>query len=61
MNTSNNNIQDFIKAKLEIFRNWLFRYSKIIMPVVLALCVVGTIIVSISANKRKAAEEESAR
>lgn len=59
MNTSNNNIQDFIKAKLEIFRNWLFRYSKIIMPVVLVLCVAGTIAVSISANRRKVAEEES--
>lgn len=59
MNTSNNNIQDFIKAKLEIFRNWLFRYSKVIMPVVLVLCVVGTIAISISANKRKVAEEES--
>lgn len=58
MNTSNNNIQDFIKAKLEIFRKWLFRYSKIIMPVVLVLCVVGTIIVAVSANKRKTAEEE---
>lgn len=60
MNTSNNNIQDFVKAKLEIFRKWLFRYSKIIMPVVLVLCVVGTIMVAISANKRKAAEEEKA-
>ena len=58
MNTSNNNIQDFIKAKLEIFRNWLFRYSKIIMPVVLVLCVAGTIAIAISANRRKIAEEE---
>ncbi|MDE6882915.1 MAG: SH3 domain-containing protein, partial [Lachnospiraceae bacterium] len=60
MNTSNNNIQDFLKAKLEIFRNWLFRYSKVIMPVVLVLCVVGTVAVAISANKRKIAEEERA-
>ena len=57
MNTSNNNIQDFLKAKLEIFRNWLFRYSKIIMPVVLVLCVVGTVVIAINANKRKMAEE----
>lgn len=59
MNTSNNNIQDFLKAKLEIFRDWLFRYSKIIMPVVLVLCVAGTIVVAVNANKRKIAEEES--
>ncbi|MDE6943393.1 MAG: SH3 domain-containing protein [Lachnospiraceae bacterium] len=60
MNTSNNNIQDFLKAKLEIFRNWLFRHSKVIMPVVLVLCVAGTVAVAISANKRKVAEEQGA-
>lgn len=59
MNTSNNNIQDFIRAKLEIFKNWLFRYSRIIMPVVLVLCVAGTVAVAVNANKRKIAEEES--
>ena len=59
MNTSNNNIQDFLKAKLEIFRNWLFRHSRIVMPVVLVLCVVGTIAVAISANKRKIEEEKA--
>ena len=59
MNTSNNNIQDFLKAKLEIFRNWLFRYSKIIMPVVLVLCVAVTVMVAVSANKRKLEKEES--
>jgi uncharacterized protein YgiM (DUF1202 family) len=57
MNTSNNNIQDFIKVKLGSFKNWLFRYSKIIMPVVLVLCVAGTVAVAISANKRMNAEE----
>lgn len=59
MNTSNNNIQDFLKAKLEILRNWLFRYSKIIMPVVLVLCVAVTVMVAVSANKRKLEKEES--
>ena len=59
MNTSNNNIQDFIKARLEAFRNWLFRYSKIIMPVILVICVAVTVTIAINANKRKIAEEES--
>ena len=58
MNTSNNNIQDFIKAKLEILKNWLFSYSRIIMPVVLVICVVITIAVAISANRKKTAEED---
>lgn len=59
MNTSNNNIPDFIKAKLEAFKNWLFRYSKIIMPVILVICVAVTVTIAINANKKKIAEEES--
>ena len=59
MNTSNNNIQDFLKAKLEIFRNWLFQYSKIIMPVVLVLCVAVTVVIAVGTNKRKLEKEES--
>lgn len=59
MNTSNNNIQDFIKAKLESLKNWLFRYSKILMPVILVICVAITVIVAINANKREIAEEEA--
>lgn len=59
MNTSNNNIQDHFKAKLESFKNWLFRYSKIIMPVILVICVAVTVVVAINANKRKVAEEET--
>lgn len=58
MNTSNNNIPDFIKAKLESFKNWLFRYSKIIMPVILVICVAVTVTIAINANKKKIAEEE---
>ena len=60
MNTSNNNIQDFIKAKLEILKNWLFRYSKIIMPIVLVICVAVTIAIAINANKKQMTEEETA-
>ena len=59
MNTSNNNIQDFIKAKLEILKNWLFRYSKIIMPIVLVICVAVTITIAVNANQRKVTEEET--
>lgn len=59
MNTSNNNIHDFIKAKLEIIKNWLFRYSRIIMPIVLVICVGITIAVAIHANRRKATDEET--
>ena len=59
MNTSNNNIQDFIRAKLESFKNWLFRYSKIIMPIVLVICVAITVTIAIKANQKKEVEEET--
>lgn len=57
MNTSNNNMQDNSKAKLESFKNWLFRYSKIVMPIILVICVAITVVVAINANKRKITEE----
>ncbi len=57
MNTSNNNIQDFIRAKLEILKNWLFRHSKVIMPIVLVICVAVTVAIAINANTKKETEE----
>lgn len=59
MNTSNNTIQDFIKAKLEILKNWLIRYSRIVMPVVLVICVLITIVIAVNANQKKAEQEEA--
>lgn len=60
MSTSNNTIQDFLKEKFEILKDWLVRYSKIVMPVVLAVCVVITVVTAVSANKRKTEQEEMA-
>ncbi len=59
MNTSNNNIQDFILAKLHSFKNWLFKHAKIIMPVVLLVCVAVTVVIAVNANKNKAGQEET--
>ena len=59
MNTSNNNIRGFIKVKLEDIKNWLFRYSRIIMPIVLLICVAVTVTLAINANRRKITEEDS--
>ena len=59
MNTSNNNIRDFLKAKSETFKNWLFRYSRIVMPVVLIVCVAVTVIIAINANGQKETENET--
>lgn len=59
MNTSNNTIQDFIKAKLEILKNWLIRYSRIVMPVVLVICVLITVVIAVNANRKKAEQEQT--
>ncbi len=60
MNTSNNTIQDFLKAKFEILKDWLVRYSKIVLPVILAVCILITVVTAISANKKKVEQEEMA-
>lgn len=60
MNTSNNTIQGFLKAKFDALKGWLIRYSKIVLPVILIICVGLTIVIAINANKRKVEREESA-
>lgn len=60
MNTSNNTIQVFLKAKFYALKDWLIRYSKIVLPVILVICVGLTIVIAIKANKRKVELEESA-
>lgn len=60
MNTSNNTILSRLKAGLESFKNWLIRYSRIVLPIILVLCVGLTIVIAIQANKRKVQQEETA-
>ena len=60
MNTSNNTIQCFLKAKFYALKDWLIRYIKIVLPVILVICVGLTIVIAIKANKRKMELEESA-
>lgn len=59
MNTSNNTIQGLLKAKFESLKEWLIRYSKIVMPVVLAVCILITVVTAVTANKRKIEQEET--
>lgn len=55
MNTSNNRILEFFEA----LKKWLVRYSKIVLPVILVVCVGLTIVIAIQANKRKVEQEEA--
>lgn len=58
MKTSNNGLGEILLAKLESFGNWLVRHAKIVMPVVLAACVIVTVVISIRANKKDAQQQE---
>lgn len=56
---TNNTMWDGLKAKFEAFKNWLVRYSKIVLPIILVVCVVLTIVIAVQANKRKIEQEET--
>lgn len=49
-----------LKAKFDALRDWFIRYSKLVLPVILMICVGLTIIIAIKANKCKVELEESA-
>ena len=57
---TNNTIWESLKAKFEAFKNWLVRYSKIVLPIILVVCVALTIVIAVQANKRKIEQEETA-
>lgn len=53
MSTSNNNKGEFLVTKFEILGNWIVKHAKIVMPIVLAVCVIITVVISVNANKRE--------
>ena len=57
---TNDTMREGLKAKSEAFKNWLVRYSKIVLPVILVVCVALTIVIAIQANERKVEQEETA-
>ncbi|MDE7199639.1 MAG: SH3 domain-containing protein [Lachnospiraceae bacterium] len=56
MNKSNSGILEFFDG----FKKWLVKYSKIVLPIILVVCVGLTIVIAIRANKRKVEQEEAA-
>ncbi len=58
MSTSNNDKKEPFISKIEAFGNWLVKNAKIVMPVVLAVCVILTVVISVSANKKEAQKQE---
>lgn len=53
MNTSNSDKKGNLMEKLEKLKSWFVKNSKIVMPVILAVCVIITVVISVSANKRE--------
>ncbi len=59
MKTSNNGLGDILLAKFDSFGNWLVKHAKIVMPVVLAACVIITVVISVRANKKETEQQEN--
>lgn len=59
MKTSNNGLGDILLAMFDSFGSWLVRHAKIVMPVVLAACVIITVVISVRANKKDAEQQEN--
>ena len=53
MNTSNSDKKGNLMEKIEELKSWFVKNSKIVMPVLLAFCVIITVAISVSANKRE--------
>lgn len=53
MNTSNSDKKVNLMEKLEKLKSWFVKNAKIVMPVILAVCVIITVVISVSANKRE--------
>lgn len=58
MDTSNSNKNESFTAKLENLKSWLVKNAKVVMPAVLAVCVVITVVISVSANRREEGQQE---
>lgn len=56
--TSNTNKWDWLMAKTEVLGNWLVKHIKIVMPVVLAVCVIITVVISVNANKKEVEKQD---
>lgn len=45
-------------TKLKLLGNWFMSHAKILMPAILAVCVVVTIVIAVNANKKDAEKQE---
>ena len=60
MNTSNNDLKEYLLEKWEEFKGFLSRNLRIVLPAVLLVCVLITVVVAITAGRKEEAGTEVA-
>ncbi len=59
MNTSNNTLWAFLKARLQRLWEWILRNLRLVLVIVVVILVIITIIIAVSANRRATAKREA--
>lgn len=59
MNQNEKNGKQMLKNTFLAVREWILDHSKIIMPLVLVVCVLITVLLAVSANKKSTLEDEA--
>lgn len=59
MNQNEKNGKQMLKNTFLAVREWILNHSKIIMPLVLVVCVLITVLLAVSANKKSTLEDEA--
>jgi len=57
MNTSNNNLKEFLIDKLVELKEWFFKHIKIVLPIIVAVLCLMVLVIALSAHKKKEAKE----
>lgn len=60
MNTSNNNLKEFLIDKLIELKKWFFKHIKIVLPIIVGIIGLLVIIIALSAHNKKVKAEEEA-
>ncbi len=59
INQNEKNAKQMLKKTFLAVREWILDHSKIIMPLVLVVCVLITVLLAVSANKKNTLEDEA--
>lgn len=60
MNTSNNDLREFLLEHLDRLKHWFFKHIKVVLPVILVICILITVGIVAGARHKKAEREAAA-